>query len=1141
MKKNEKPTSENVILHRKAEKLFKNKPLKTESNLTENERLSLLHELQAHQIELEMQNEELRKDKDKIEKTLRKYTELFDFAPTGYFTLSKTGEIVEINFIGAKRLGKNRSELINSNFELFVSNETRSVFNSFLQNIFDNKSIHSCELLLSPIENLPVYVYLSGIPGNSGEECFITMVDISEKKQIEQALKVSEANNKNFILQTAMDGFWLVDKHGKLLEVNENYCKMSGYSEHELLSMHISDLEYVESEDETIVHIQKTINEGEDRFETCHRRKDGTIVEVEINVHYQLVNGGRFVAFLRDITERKRIEEQLLENEYKYRSLFEESNDAIFLVDLTTGYYIDCNHMAEKLTGYALSEIIQMKTGAFLPPNRKAELRPNIDIILEDKELRGETEIISGNGDIIPVEFNSSIVIVNKKQCILSMLRDISARRATEEALKKSEERVKFKLQRILSPSGSIAELDLDDIIDAQAIQKLMEHFFELAQIPMAIVDVFGKVLVGVGGQDICQKFHRVHPNSCRNCVESDLQLTHGIQKGDFKLYKCKNNMWDMVTPLIIGGEHKGNLFIGQFFVEDEQINNDIFKKQAHQYNYEEREYMNALDKVPRISRYKLEHAKLFFLFLAQSISQLSYSNIKLARSIKQQKKVNNKFRENEKLLNKTQEIAHLGSWSIDLDQNILMWSDEMYNIFGVDRHEFSGNFEGFLECIHPEDRDIVYSAYKDSITEGKSGYDIEHRIISKETGEFRHIFEKCEHIKDTSGKIIRSVGMALDITERKQSAEILREKERLFRESQTAAKIGSYSTDLVLKTWKGTKAIYEIFGIDETYPHTIDGWLYCIHPDFREQLVHDLYTKKENENTYEHEYKIIRINDGKERWVYGIGKFEYDKQLNPIRLIGTIQDITVRKQAEESLKQLNDDLEIRVKERTEELLTISGEVEERERNRFSLELHDDLGPLLSATKLYFQWLSETRDPEKKKIIIEKGNTSIEKAIQTTRRISHGLSSQIVNELGFIGAIQNFTENINDTEKLKIDLKYNSNQRFGNFLEILLYRTTTELINNTLKYAQATYIGIDFNFNKEKNIINFIFFDDGNGFNLADVENANKGLGLMTIQQRIKLMGGTINIKTGIGNGMKVYIEMPVVDEINPDLPNKEK
>ncbi|HSH18903.1 MAG TPA: PAS domain-containing protein, partial [Draconibacterium sp.] len=559
----------------------------------------------------------------------------------------------------------------------------------------------------------------------------------------------------------------------------------------------------------------------------------------------------------------------------------------------------------------------------------------------------------------------------------------------------------------------------------------------------------------------------------------------------------------------------------------------NLFSNQADKYNFAKQDYLDALEKVPRLSKHKLDHAKSFFLILAQSISQLSYSNIKLARSINQQKKVENKLRENEKLFNKAQEIAHLGSWSLDLQKNILTWSDELYQIFGLNPNEFKASYNGFLELVHPDDRDAVNAAYTSSVIEGKDSYEIEHRIIRKHSGEIRHVFEKCEHIKDESGEIIRSVGMTLDITERKEAVEALRENERLFRESQAAAKIGSYSTDLMQKTWKGTQAIYEIFGIDKSFPHTLDGWAKCIHPDFREILVNDLFSK-DKRNIFEHEYKIIRVNDGEERWVYGHGKFEYDNQMNPVSLIGTIQDITERKNAEESLKQLNEELENRVKERTEELLGVTVQVEERERNRFSHELHDDLGPLLSATKLYFQWLAETENPDKRKIIIEKGNSSIKMAIQTARSISHGLGSQILNNLGFVGAIQHFAQSINDTQKINIDFKFNSNNRFGSFLEIILYRITMELINNTLKYAGATQIEIVFNYNIDENIIHFTYFDNGVGFDLSDVEKNSKGLGLMNIQHRIRLINGSIVIESAHGKGVKVQIEIPVIEGIFP-------
>ena len=83
-----------------------------------------------------------------------------------------------------------------------------------------------------------------------------------------------------------------------------------------------------------------------------------------------------------------------------------------------------------------------------------------------------------------------------------------------------------------------------------------------------ALIDLKGNVLVGTGWQDICTKFHRVNPQTCKNCVESDLELTRGLENGEIRLYKCKNNMWDVVTPLFIGDKHVANVFFGQFFFD---------------------------------------------------------------------------------------------------------------------------------------------------------------------------------------------------------------------------------------------------------------------------------------------------------------------------------------------------------------------------------------------------------------------------------------------------------------------------------------------------------------------------------------------------------------------------------------------
>ena len=158
-----------------------------------------------------------------------------------------------------------------------------------------------------------------------------TVRDITERKQAERMLRTSEERHR-LILGTAMDGFWLVDTQGHLLEVNESYCRMSGYSEQELLTMSISDLEAAELPVETASHIQKVVSEGEDRFESVHRRKDGSTFYVEVSVQFKPIEGGRIVGFMRDRTARRKAEESLRESEEKLRvrsQELEEMNSAL--------------------------------------------------------------------------------------------------------------------------------------------------------------------------------------------------------------------------------------------------------------------------------------------------------------------------------------------------------------------------------------------------------------------------------------------------------------------------------------------------------------------------------------------------------------------------------------------------------------------------------------------------------------------------------------------------------------------------------------------------------------------------------------------------------------------------------------------
>jgi two-component system, cell cycle sensor histidine kinase and response regulator CckA len=146
----------------------------------------------------------------------------------------------------------------------------------------------------------------------------------------------------------------------------------------------------------------------------------------------------------------------------------------------------------------------------------------------------------------------------------------------------------------------------------------------------------------------------------------------------------------------------------------------------------------------------------------------------------------------------------------------------------------------------------------------------------------------------------IRKTPQALDETEAIKAQELLRKNEGVFDQPGQGIGVGSYVIDVATGTWKVSPELYKIFGIDETSLHTLEGWVGLLHPNSREKCI-EYHSQEESEKTrIDYQCRIIRINDGEERWVHGLGEIEYDDQKNPVRHVGTIQDITKRKRTEE-------------------------------------------------------------------------------------------------------------------------------------------------------------------------------------------------------------------------------------------------
>ena len=179
MSKQDKNSANSRILRSKAEERLKENRKSLDMPVMESDVKKLLHELQVHQIELEMQNEELREANETAENALRKYTMLYDFAPMGYFTLSPDASIIDLNFTAAELLNEKRFTLVNTNFKLFVDDEYKALFNKFFSKVYSSNMKESCELMLG-YDNKPLCrVYMEAVVTGEDRKCLLSIVDIS--------------------------------------------------------------------------------------------------------------------------------------------------------------------------------------------------------------------------------------------------------------------------------------------------------------------------------------------------------------------------------------------------------------------------------------------------------------------------------------------------------------------------------------------------------------------------------------------------------------------------------------------------------------------------------------------------------------------------------------------------------------------------------------------------------------------------------------------------------------------------------------------------------------------------------------------------------------------------------------------------
>lgn len=951
-------------LRHQAEELLKNKSTTKKPDFSDIEIIKLVHELDVHQIELEMQNEELLLAKKKAETDAEKYTNLYDFAPSGYFTLSKEGEIVELNFRGATLLGKERSLLLNNSFSVHISEETRPTFNLFFEEIFESRTRQTCEIELSIATKIPTYVYLSGICNDEeGGQCLLTMVDITKRKKAEEATKISEEKYRT-LFETNRDSITIFridtnDKPENFIEANPATTTLFGYTKKELLAMNVSDIETL-SDKKRQKRIGKLQLQGRIDFETVIKNKKGNLRNVEIEtILINYLNEPAVMNITRDITERKQTEDNIRKAQESLVTILEAIPDLLFEVDLEGRIYHYQAHR-DDLLAIPAGEFMGKLFSEVYPKNASS-------IILKALEEANKKGWSAGKQYSLDFPkdgkhwFELSISTIkessDKEKHFILLARDITERKIAEEELLVK----KTKLETVLTGTNTATwEWNI----------KTGETIFDKHW-----AEIIGYTLEEISPVSIDTWVKFSHPD---DLIISN-ELLEKCFKGKSKYYECeirmkhKNGDWIWILdkgkvnefdtdgkPLIMSGTHqditKGKLaeialkeneekLLGIFNVANsgiimvdtkgefvlfndwccemlgytrEEFSNLNSFKITHPEDYEHSKQFSDKLNEGKIDKYQIEKRYLrkdkSFFWGDVSVSVIKDENNKhkyaigIIIDITERKKI-------EKALYDSERFAHatfdaLSAQIAILDENgfiitvNLAWREFVKS--NTPKGAKISKIEGTNYFSVCETAEGPFAEEASTMAKGiRSVMNGEEKEFSLEypchsPTEKRWFNARVTRFPKEGD--LRIVVAHENITERMLAKEKLKESEARLVVAQAVAKVGSWETDFTFTKVIWSKETGRIFGIDpETVKITLEKFLEIVHPEDRLIVETTFVHSIKSQTLNKFEHRII-TPDGIEKTVEERWEIIRDKEGKPLRSIGTCQDITERKVFEEQI-----------------------------------------------------------------------------------------------------------------------------------------------------------------------------------------------------------------------------------------------
>lgn len=1119
---------------------------------------------------------------------------LYEHAPMGIFFTSPSGRIEQANRALQELFGYSEQELRNRQYlELFQPDERAFAYQNFGEVIEGEKAFFEGTIQGIRKDGRPLWLWrsASALYDNAGKisQGFWMMTDITERTEVEKKIRESEERFR-LAIESAPNAILLLDPQGTIVLANSRAEHDFQYSREELIGKNVDMLvpqrrQKIHADYRSSYFLNpQNFQVGVGR-ELYGLRKDGSEFPAEVRLASITTDDGRLVMVtVVDITERKRAEDALNESELKYRTLVEQANAGIIV--LQDGKIIFANSFAEELSGYSSEELLNTPFINYLVEDERPRMLDLYQRRMAGEDVPGvyETAFNHKDGSRLDVEINAGITLYEGQPSDMVFVRDITERKWMEaqgesalKALYESEQKYRTVVEQ--GTQGILVYQDGHRKYYNPTWLEMTGYSSEEYEAQPFLSIVYLDDLDGVKAS-----YQKLFGQEYANIP--DFRIT--TKSGDLK--------WLSVNAVIIEWEGKP---AGMVFVEDitrRKLAEDALQKRKERYRQAlesgrillwqwdaATDYMEIDGAVDQLLGYAPDEidttAKQTALTPLEDQVMLGEAWGELLEGRKENYNVVHRFlhkngsviwveahgsvikdeqgqvigilgtsrditatKQAEELVARSQSVGQVGSWELNLITNELTWSQEVYRIFGLDPESFVPTYDAFLEHVHPEDRVAVDATYSGSIQRGEDTYEIEHRLTRPAKGEIRWVLERCDHIRDESGQIVRSIGVVQDITERRRTEDALRQSQEqlalLNRSSQTINMTGLdrekvFTAIRAACAWLVPADVVAISLVDHVNGEIEDVFLM----DRDRRLRGGRYALKD--------YCIADVLED------GITVRVDDFQTGPcwpgsppdvrsgmaVQLRGSTETLGVlsvqsyvpnayseadRSVLESFAAHVSITLEnIRRYKQLERTAVIE------ERQRLASELHDSVTQLLySMAMMSNGWgLKASQDdlPDPADHFYQIEELSLQ-ALKEMRVLLFQLRLPVLVEVGLLKALEDRLNKVERRVQVKAHLQVKG--RFPTLSKVVeeeIYFIILEALNNSLRHARATAVQI--NIRTQGNQLHITVEDNGRGY---DPSRSTSGMGMTIMRHRANNIEAKLEVDSQPRQGTRVELMVEI-------------